>query len=349
MGQALPRLRQRPPVHVPPRLQDPQHPVELARQRLHAPFDAALEALHVANQPIGALEGPEVGASVGAAGDRVGCGRRGLGQGDLAAPPAPRRGGPAVVGRRVDPSGNKRRRHLALKPGVVRGVGHGQAHLGDGEGRSREVAGSERDQPPVGRHRPHPDVATPPPRRGQDGHSAPGLGAGHDEDITRPDPFQGGGDLGRHRRALPGCFLAGPQQAPVFLDVAPVTGRRGPGLGEGCTRALELGLQPDHVAVGPVLGERQVEQVVGHVRPVPAHQIGRHVVSGPEAAGQGVAAGAGQPRHLVERHEGRPQHHGVTDVVDAPAPGAARQLGVLTGGQELVTFARELGELLDHY
>ena len=87
--------------------------------------------------------------------------------------------------------------------------------------------------------------------------------------------------------------------------------------------------------------------MVGDVRPVPAHQVGGHVVGGPEAAGQGVAAGPGQPGHLVEGHEGRPQHHGVADVVDAPATGPPGELGVLARGQELVALAGELGELLD--
>ena len=88
---------------------------------------------------------------------------------------------------------------------------------------------------------------------------------------------------------------------------------------------------------------------MSHVRWIPADQVGRHVVGRAEAAGERVRAGPGQARHLVERHERRPQHHGVADVVDAPAPGPPRQLGVLARGQELVAFPGELGQLLDHY
>ncbi len=84
----------------------------------------------------------------------------------------------------------------------------------------------------------------------------------------------------------------------------------------------------------------------GRVAP---HQVGGHVVGRTEAAGEGVAAGAGQPGHLFEGHEGRPQHHRVADLVDAPPARPAGQLGVLTRREELVAFAGELGQLLDHH
>ena len=45
---------------------------------------------------------------------------------------------------------------------------------------------------------------------------------------------------------------------------------------------------------------------------------------------------------------GRPQHDGVADVVDAPPAGPPGELGVLARGEELVALAGELGQLLDH-
>jgi hypothetical protein len=52
---------------------------------------------------------------------------------------------------------------------------------------------------------------------------------------------------------------------------------------------------------------------------------------------------------FVETHPRRPQHHGVAEVVDAPAAGPTGELGVLPRRQPLVVFTGELGELLDDH
>ena len=97
--------------------------------------------------------------------------------------------------------------------------------------------------------------------------------------------------------------LGVPLQLQVLLEVPPVARGPGPGPGQELGGALELGLEAHDVGVGPVLGEGEVEQVVGLVGPVPVHQVGGHVVGGPERGREGVAPGRRQPRHLVEGHE----------------------------------------------
>ena len=61
------------------------------------------------------------------------------------------------------------------------------------------------------------------------------------------------------------------------------------------------------------------------------------------------AATARQCRHLIEGHEGAPQHDGVAEFVDAATTSPAGELGVFTGCEELVVVAGELAELLDHH
>ena len=85
------------------------------------------------------------------------------------------------------------------------------------------------------------------------------------------------------------------------------------------------------------------------VRRVPPHEVGRHVVGGPERRAERVGAARREGGHLLEGHEGRPEHDGVADLVDAPPPGPSGELRVLAGGQELVALAAELGEPLDHH
>ena len=166
--------------------------------------------------------------------------------------------------------------HLGRRPGAAPGSHAGRATAPGG----RAVMARSRRSPP--RRRVVDSTATRPPD----------LPPGHDEDVARAAPAPGRPVTsavidGRWRAAS----SLGPQQAPVLLDVAPVARGRRPGLGQGRPGAFELGLEADHVAVGPVLGERQVEQVVGHVGRVAPDQVGRHVVGRPEAAGEGVGAG----------------------------------------------------------
>ena len=138
-------------------------------------------------------------------------------------------------------------------------------------------------------------------------------------------------------------------QAPVFLGVPAITAGGSPGVGQRRLGPLQLGLETDHVGVGPVLGEGQIEQVAGVIGPVAAHQVDGHVVGGPERRGQGVGPVGRQAGHLLEGHEGGPQDDGVAQVVDPPSAGPPGELGVLARGQELVALPRELRQLFDHH
>ena len=117
--------------------------------------------------------------------------------------------------------------------------------------------------------------------------------------------------------------------------------------GQHLLAPLEAGFEPHDVAVGLVLRERQVQQVVRLIARVGAHEVGGHVVRRPERRGERERSARRKPGDLVEGHERRPQHDRVADRVDASPPGATGELRVLARRQELVALARELRELLD--
>ena len=210
----------------------------------------------------------------------------------------------------------------------------------------------ERHLARVRAHATHPHLS-PAAAAGRDHRQSPARDRAREgEDVAGLEPLQGlvdlvlgprGADAGARR--APGVAI----QLPVLLDVAPLAGGTRPGRGQQLVGALQLGLEPHHVGVGAVLGEGEVEEVVGLVGPVAVHQVGGHVVGGSERGGEGVGPGGRQPCHLVEGDERRPQHDGVAQLVDPPPAGPARQLRVLPGREELVALARELGELLDDH
>ncbi len=112
--------------------------------------------------------------------------------------------------------------------------------------------------------------------------------------------------------------------------------------------AFEPGLDAHDVAIGLELRERQVEQVVGLLVAVVAHQVGGHVVGRPERRTQMERTAAGELGDRFEAHERAPRHHRVPEFVDTPAARPPGELGVLAGRQLLVVVAGELRELLDH-
>ena len=123
--------------------------------------------------------------------------------------------------------------------------------------------------------------------------------------------------------------------------------RRGPArAAPGCVRG---GGERHRVAVGVELRERQVEEPARFGAFVALHEVGGHVVGGPERRRQLVGAPRREARHLLEGDERIPQHDGVPDVVDAAPAGAARELRVLPRREELVVLAGELRQLLDHH
>ena len=120
----------------------------------------------------------------------------------------------------------------------------------------------------------------------------------------------------RHRaHARPPRHLRRPQHAPppgraservqlaVLIDVAERAERGQPQLLELRLAALEPGLEPHDVAVGLVLRERQVEQVVRLFAGVRADEVGGHVVRRAERRVEVERAARRQRRHLIERHE----------------------------------------------
>ena len=94
-GQAAAGVGEGPAVDVAPHLEHPQHPVELAGQRLGAALDPPLQPAQVLLQPLGPLRRPQVAAHVGTVGHRVRLRRAGHRAGRVRGPaPSPVRAGP---------------------------------------------------------------------------------------------------------------------------------------------------------------------------------------------------------------------------------------------------------------
>ena len=113
--------------------------------------------------------------------------------------------------------------------------------------------------------------------------------------------------------------------------------------------SFQPGLDLHHIAVGLVLGKRQVQQVVGAFAGVGPDQVGGHVVGGPERGVEMKRAARGERGDLVKGYERAPQHHRVAQLVDATAPSPTGELGVLARREKRMMVARELGQLLDHH
>ena len=135
----------------------------------------------------------------------------------------------------------------------------------------------------------------------------------------------------------------------VLPDVAERADRQLPLLVESGLEPLSARLEAHDVAIGLVLRERAVEQAVGLLGAVRPHQVGSHVVRRAERRPEVEGPAGRQFGDPLERHERTPQHHRLTDVVDAPPPGPPRELGVLPRRQHLVVVTGELGQLLDHH
>ena len=135
--------------------------------------------------------------------------------------------------------------------------------------------------------------------------------------------------------------------AAVLIDVAVGALGHLQQSGQDLLAPLEAGLEPHDVAVGLVLTEREVQQMVSLIARVGAHEVGGHVVRRPERGGEPEGSARGKPGDLVEGHERRPQHDRVAERVDASTSGATGELRVLPRRQELVALAGELRELLD--
>ena len=344
-GQLLAGGRELPAVDIAPRPEDAQNTVELTGQRVRAAADPALEAAHVLLQAGGPLRRPQVTAEVGTGRHRVLF--QFLDEGVHLAVAAPAIGSPSGFGLAV---GRRRPRqplgHLALEHGVAGGVRRRQIDAADGSGPGREVARRHGQVPPVLGQGAQSNLPATAPGRRDHRHPTRRFASGEKQHVSRPDPLEGLRHLRPHRGRAGGGVLHLGLQPPIVLDVAQFAGGFAPRRLEGLQGALELGLEAHDVAVGAVLGEGQVEKVVGDLGRVPAHQVGGHVVGGAERGSECVGPPRSQRCHLVEGHKRRPEDDGIADLVDAPPPGPARQLRVLAGRQELVALPRELGELL---
>ncbi len=157
-------------------------------------------------------------------------------------------------------------------------------------------------------------------RRARHHHRRPAVAAAIDlDDIAGAQP-------GQRRLAFgpAGDRSFGSVLGAVLPDVAVGALRLGPRLGDAGAQPFGAGLQADDVAVGLVLGEREVEEVVGLLAGVRPHEVGSHVVGRAKRRAQVERATAGQRGDPIERDERAPQHDGLTDVVDAAPPGPTR-------------------------
>ncbi len=101
------------------------------------------------------------------------------------------------------------------------------------------------------------------------------------EDVPRAESVQPGGDRAAPNR-IAALGLARVQQRPIRLDVAAVAASRFLEFGELAFGPGQLALQADDVAVGAVLGEREVQESVGGLGFVPGDEVRGHVVVGAE-------------------------------------------------------------------
>ena len=154
--------------------------------------------------------------------------------------------------------------------------------MADGSGTRWEVAYREREVAAVVREDAEAHLSPAASGRRQHDDAARRLAARKEEDVPGLDPLEGLGHLRPHRRGRRRRVLHVPKQTPVLEDVAPLAEGFSPGRCQHLLALLDLGLQAHHVAVGAVLGEREVEEVVGEVGRVPAHEVGGHVVRRPE-------------------------------------------------------------------
>ena len=357
--QALAPRGERPALQVAPGLEQLQHLVEPAGQRLGAAPDLPLEVGHLAADPLGLAGGPEVPVAVGAVGDRVGeqpgglfVGRRATG-GDR----HPGRG-PGRPGRCRGPGRRTRQLaqlvgHLLLEAAVVGREGHGHGDLAHDLGPIVEVVAGQAHHPaPLGEH-PQPHGAALAAGDGQHGECASAL--------------------------RPGCWITSPgrSRARASLDLAAAGRPDGParapraGTARGGDQRPVLSTSPSSHSASARASARAVSRRARRVSSrttawsawnwandrlsrwwawsggVAADEVGRHVVGGPERGAEREAAARGQGGHVAERTNGDHSTTAWPWVVDAPPAGPPGELGVLARRQELVALPGELGELLD--
>ena len=109
----------------------------------------------------------------------------------------------------------------------------------------------------------------------------------------RVDPIDGSAAAGRTGA-----------QASILLHVAPLAGCLGQEPIEPLALAVDAGLHLHDCPVGLILGERQVEEVMGLLGLIAAHQVRCHVVRRTKRGTKREGATRRQRRHLLEGHEG---------------------------------------------
>ena len=134
----------------------------------------------------------------------------------------------------------------------------------------------------------------------------------------------------------------------VRLEVAAVARGRRPVGGDRLGVAGERPGQPDHGTVGLELGERLLQQRPGPRPADAADQVDGHVVGGGERRLERVGAARGEPGDGPRVEPRLPEHDRVALDVDAPAPGAPGELGVLPRRDVGVGLAVVLDQLLQH-
>ena len=246
-----------------------------------------------------------------------------------------------------------------------REVGHGQPldlpALGEHErarpgGPPVAVVGGSPVRPAVASGRPVTAVVAAPwvqARLQDDGQPGPPA-AGYADDVAgsqqrqRPGRFgPPGTGPGAGQVALPD--RQAPPQLGVLGEVTLLAAHLGGQVVHDLVVPADLAAHADHAPVGLELGEGRLQQGRGAGPPGPAGQVDGHVVGGPEAGVQRVGTGAGQAGQGAGIQARLPQHDRVALDVDAAAPGAPGQLGVLPRRQVGVRLAVPLVELLDDH
>ena len=282
-----------------------------------------------------------------------GLGGGGLGHGDGAPPHGgrERRRAPGTPGASVDAQPTSAEATCRWKPVLLGAYGIGRSDPGHGQGGAGKSRGPSEISLPVSGDGPQADVAAPAPGWWTPPPPAPRL---------RPAPPARRPGRTRSRAAmtsavmdgtLAGRLLAGPDQPAVLLDVPRSQVGRPPGRRPKRPRCRSSWVSRRTTSLSArYWANDRLSRWWATSGGVAAHQVGRHVVGGAEAAGAARRCGPRPARPPGRRartvdHE----HHGVADLVDAPPAGPPGQLGVLARGQELVALAGELGQLLDDH
>ncbi len=334
-----------------------QNAIERSGKRRFVAQHPPLDLVVLARQSIRVTHRPTVAVDVGTSGDGM-TGHRSL---DLRKPhrdPVSGARGSAAGGvllhlrtlwvRRTHPDPRQQHGYGTLIAGTVRRIGNGKLKVTEALRHDVKVRRPEQETTPRDGQHSQTDgslASSSGQHNGSDGFTP----IGNVDDVTGAKPAQGLVHGAKLRGGLTMSIVETALQHDQLLRIPELTVNAEFRLGASAGNPLELHLEPDHLTIAEVLGEGQVEQMVRLVGRIASYEVHRHVVGWPKGRGEGERPSHHQRGNLLEGDVGRPEHQGAAVLVDATASGTAGQLGVLTRGEELVAFAGELRQLLDHH